>query len=139
MAITNRAQILKIYSSVPRQLRETFGPRNIFNKSEYDYVLMKDSTPVAFIEGKLIQSNNKLYYNIGVSNSKFCTLPIISSLFDNISSSNLIIQEFITTYGTDQQLQSILTQLGFKQIASRTIILSNHLINDASHIHFMRG
>lgn len=137
---TDLKDIKAFYSSVPKQIRDLFGPRNIFDTAEYRYVL-KDNfkNTYAFIEGKLITGKTELYYNIGFKNPKFCQINVINNLFQNIESSQYIMKEYITTYGTDFQFQELLKASGFYQIADRNIILQKHLINDASHIHFMRG
>lgn len=132
--------IQSFYSSCPKSMRDLLGPRNIFNKSEYRYVIKdRHNNLYAFIEAKLISGNTELYYNIGFKNKKYCQVNILNELFSNLDSSIYIMREYITTYGTDLQFQQLLQVIGFVPIADRNIILQKHLINDASHINYMRG
>lgn len=130
--------VRSFYSSVPKELRDTFGPRNVFDSAEFRYVLKDGGKLIAFIEAKVI-AGSKLYYNIGFKDRKYCNGAIFNNLFENIDSSQYIMQEFCSTYGTDFALQELLKGSGFRQIADRHTILKYHLINDASHIHFVRG
>lgn len=139
MKDTSFADVKKIYATMPSGLKILTGPRNIFDNSDFRYVLKDNKTPCAFIEAKQIGNSLKLYYNIGFKHIKYCNPVIIQELFNNLHVDFDVKQEFITTYGIDTLLQTILKQFDFIQIASRQIILSAHLINDASHIHFMRG
>ena len=131
--------VKKIYAAMPSALKLLTGPRTIFDNSEFRYVFKDGKSPCAFIEAKQIGNSPKIYYNIGFKQIKYCMPFVIQELFNNLHITGIVKQEFITTYGTDVTLQTILKQFDFVQIASRQIILSAHLINDASHIHFMRG
>lgn len=131
--------VRSFYSSVPKQIRDTFGPRNVFDSAEFRFSLKDNGKLIAFIEAKLISNKTKLYYNIGFKEPKYCNPDIFNTLFENIESNQYIMQELCSTYGTDFGLQELLKSNGFVQIADRTIILKNQLINDASHIHFIRG
>lgn len=140
MADNNLRDIKSFYSNASKQFRELLGPRNIFDKAEYRYVLKdKHNNSYAFIEAKLIAGQTELYYNIGFKYPKYCQINILNALFSNLQCSIYIMKEYITTYGTDFHFQQLLQIIGFYPIADRNIILQKHLINDASHINFMRG
>ena len=133
-------QVKSFYSNCPKEIKNTFNSRTIFDKAEYRYVLKDNFNNLyAFIEAKLLLGNTELYYNIGFKKINYCNINILNELFTNLDASILIKREYITTYGTDLHFQQLLQVLGFRPIADRNIILSRHLINDASHINFMRG
>lgn len=140
MSNNSLQDVRAFYSSVSKNIKDTYGPRNIFDRAEFRYVLKDNhNNSYAFIESKLISGNTELYYNIGFKNPKYCQINILNQLFTNLESSKYIMKEYVTSYGTDFQFQELLKISGFKQIADRNIILQKHLVNDASHIHFMRG
>lgn len=153
MPLDLESQKLRDIKSFYNKLNHTklYGPRTVFNNSEYRIVNMSGNRLLAFLELKLLGSNNSII-NVGFDMGTIDQFSNQYRKLNNFFSSNL--NNFISEVRNDpisgnikviyysihnsllQFLSAILLNIGFTNVFNKTEIAPNKLSTDGIHSNY---